>query len=87
MYVFIYICIHTHKPCDHSRDQQEEERLLFFCPGKYSANEMKNHGLFVYYSPPNFLFPSIEEFSLPCCVGTWLTKFADPELQVSADPE
>ena len=34
-------------------------------PGKDTAN--KNHGLFVYESPPNFLFPSIKVFSFPCC--------------------
>lgn len=48
-------------PCIASRAQQEKERLLFF-PGKDSLN--KSRGLFVYYSPHNFLF-----LSSPC-VGT-----------------
>ena len=30
---------------------------------------MKSHGLFVYYSPPNFLFLSINEFSFPYHAG------------------
>ena len=31
---------------------------------------MKSHGFFVYYGPPNFLLPSLKEFSLPCHMGT-----------------
>ena len=49
---------------------------------------MKGHGLFVYCSPPNFLFLSIKVFSFLCWVGTCiqLTMIADPELQFSDDP-
>ena len=30
---------------------------------------MKSHGLFVYYSPPNFLFLSVKASSFLCCGG------------------
>ena len=50
---------------------------------------MESHGLFVYYSPPNFLILSIKAVSLPCCVGTCmlLAMVAFPEWQFSDDPE
>ena len=49
---------------------------------------MKSHGLFVYYSLPNFLFTSIKVF-FNCLAGTCtrLTMVADPELQFSTDPK
>ena len=36
----------------------------------------------VYYSSPNFRFPSVKGFSFPGCVKTYmlLTMVADPEL-------
>lgn len=51
------------------------------------AEPMKIHELFVYYSPTNFLFPSIKEFSFPCFGGicTWLATVAHPKFQSSAD--
>ena len=50
---------------------------------------MKSHGLFIYSSPPNFLFPSMKASFFLCHVGTctWLTMVADPESQFSADPK
>lgn len=72
----------AHTFCGECRTQKQEERL-FFLPGKDSDNE-KSQTFFFYYSRPNFLFPSIKEFSFPC---TWLAMIADPESQFSADPE
>ena len=73
-------------PCDDSRAQQEEERLLFF-PGKESANEKP--WTLLCYNLPNFLFLPTKVFSCPCHVGTcmWLAMVADRELQFSADSE
>lgn len=58
-----------------------------FFPDKVSANE--SHGLFVYYNPPNFLFPSIKAFSFALqCENLYVThRVADPELHFSADPK
>ena len=50
-------------PCDDSRAQVEDERLLF-SSGKDSIN-----GVFVYYSLPNLLFPFIKSFSFPSKLG------------------
>lgn len=80
-------------PYGDSRAQKEEERLPLFDQREAqpmtdchnSANEMPPHlKLFVYNSPPNFLFPSIKEFLIPCCcrTGTWLPMVADPKLQL-----
>ena len=40
---------------------------------------MKSHGFPIYYSSPNFLFPSIKEFSFPCSM--WLAMIAEHKLQ------
>ena len=50
---------------------------------------MKSHRLFVYYSPLNYLSPSMKVFSFPSFAGIcmWFTIVADPKLQFSADSE
>ena len=65
-------------PLEDSKAQQEERDSSFLA----RTQLMKSHGPNVYSSPPNFLFPSIKEFSFPCCGGNcmWLTVVADPEL-------
>ena len=78
---------------------------FLFLPSSSSANERRqnsanekslyfglpvsSNGLFVYNSPPNFLFPSIKEFLLPLLLETcrWLAMVADPILEFFADPE
>ena len=52
------------------------------------AQPMKSRGLFVYYSPPNFLLLFIKNVLFLCPAGTctWLPMVADPEWQFSADP-
>ena len=44
---------------------------------------MKSYELFVYYSPPDFLFLAIIIFLFPCCEGTytWLTMATDPNFR------
>ena len=74
---------------DYSRAQQEKERLPLLAWQELSQWETittqlrKSHGLFVYYSSPNFLYPSIKEFSSPFLLGTCmcLAMIVDPELQ------
>ena len=48
---------------------------------------MKSHELFVHWSLPSFLFPSIKGSSFTCFAGTctWLTMISAPWLQFSAD--
>ena len=72
-------------PFDHSRAQQEEEKLLLF-PDKDSANEKPWTG-FTTTLPASFF--SVLAGSFPSCVGTgtWPTMVADTKLQFSADPE
>ena len=47
---------------------------------------MKSHGLFVYYSLPNFLFSCIKIFSFPFCARTciWPAKVTDHDFHFSA---
>ena len=46
-------------------------------------------GLTVYFSPPNFLFPSMKECSSPLSAGVLhcLVMVADPQLQFFVDPQ
>ena len=44
-----------------------------------STQVMQSHGFLIYYSSPNFLFPSIKEFSFPCTI--WLALIAEYKLQ------
>jgi len=66
------------------RDQRGELSYLFFLARTWP---MKNHRLFIHYSPSNFLLPFLE-VSFPCCAVTcmWLAQVAD-RLIFSADPE
>ena len=59
--------------------QSRAQRADLFSPANYLANEKF---WTVYYSSPNFHFPSVKGFSFPCCVKTYmlLTMVADPEL-------
>ena len=65
---------------DDSRPPKEEESLLLF-PGNNSA--MKCHGIFMYHSSSNFLFPFIKELSFSYCVMTcmWLIMVINPKVQ------
>ena len=52
---------------------------------------MKSHGLFVNYSPPNFISTSIKAFSFLCCVGLscvspWLQTLNCNSLLISDKP-
>ena len=66
-------------PCEDSRAQGQEQRLLFF-PGQDSANDKTGKAL------PTVTLP----ISFPLCKSIFLpllAMVADSELQFSADPE
>ena len=67
--------------CANSGAQQEEDSSSLS-----RTQPIKSYEFFIYYSAPNFLFPSIKEF-FPCCVAScmWLTGVADSRLQFSAN--
>ena len=72
--------------CDNGTAQEEEEKLLFIS-GQDSANE--SHRLTVWCNPPDFLLPSIKQFSHPgwARTCTWPAMVAGPEFQFSVHPK
>ena len=71
-------------PCDDRKPNKKEKDFSSFLPRTQPRKAMDP--LFTPAFPP--FFPSTRLFS-PLLRGpaTWLAMFADPELQLSADPE